>query len=176
MTVSLQEPATAPDRRLRGPDGPQMVAGERLDLDDVHRFGALGTGLLLVGDLGALGQRAVAIAVDAAEVHEQVATTVVRRDEPEPLVVAEPFDRTRCHENPFVFPVVQAKARPDRGKRTRVCQAAVGIFCAQRPRNVARPGPWSRNERTAAWRSSEANSAPATCGTRSLAISTPPSR
>ena len=45
----------------------------------------------------------------------------------------------------------------------------------QRPRYVAWPGPFSRNERTAPWRSSVANRSPASSGTRSSAARAPPS-
>src|SRR5689334_18615555 len=64
----------------------------RLYLRHVHCLGALRTGLLLVGDLGALGQRAITIAVDAREMDEQIAPPIVRRDEAETLVVTEPLD------------------------------------------------------------------------------------
>src|SRR5438445_2566588 len=52
------------------PDGLARLTctgGLDLDLRDAYRLGALGTGLLLIGDLRALGQRAVAIAVDTGE-------------------------------------------------------------------------------------------------------------
>jgi hypothetical protein len=58
-----------------------------LDLGDVDRFRTLGSGLLLIGDLGTLGQRAVAVAVDSREMNKEVATAIVGRDEPETLVV-----------------------------------------------------------------------------------------
>src|SRR5689334_10595223 len=81
--------------------------------------------------------------------HEQVATAVIGRDEPEALVVAEPLDGTRCHENPFVFPVVQAKARLD-PRETYQGQSRNGrILCAYRALKLACSGPWSGNERTA---------------------------
>src|SRR3954451_11246847 len=61
------------------------------DGPDVHRLGALVARLLLVLDLGVLGQRLEALAVDARIVHEQVAVTLVGGDEPEALLVVEPL-------------------------------------------------------------------------------------
>src|SRR6202042_1619635 len=68
-----------------------------LNLVDVDGFGPLRGGLLLIGDLAALGERAVAVGRDARVVDEQVATTVVGGDEAEPLLVAEPFDCAIWH-------------------------------------------------------------------------------
>src|SRR4051812_5187035 len=69
----------------------------RLDLGDVDGLGPLVAGFLLVGDLRALRQRAIAVAGDAGVVHEQVPAAFVGRDEAEALVVTEPLDRPRCH-------------------------------------------------------------------------------
>src|SRR3954465_7904328 len=68
------------------------VALRALQARDVDRLGALVALLLVVGDTRSLRQRAVAVRVDAAVMDEQVAVALVRRDEAEPLVVAEPFD------------------------------------------------------------------------------------
>ena len=53
--------------------------------------------LLLVGDLGTLGERPIAVSRDAREMDEQVAAALVGRDEAEALVVAEPLDRAGTH-------------------------------------------------------------------------------
>src|SRR4029079_9610780 len=69
----------------------------RLDLCDVDRLGTLVAVLLLIGDLRALGEGPIAVAVDPGEVDEEVPSPFVRRDEPEPLVVREPLDRSGAH-------------------------------------------------------------------------------
>src|SRR3954451_8308994 len=79
-------------RRLRCPP-----PAWELDLLDVDGLGAFVARLLLVGDLGSLAQRAVAVAEDPAEVDEQVTAALVGRDEAEALVVAEPLDRPGTH-------------------------------------------------------------------------------
>src|SRR5262249_21760846 len=69
----------------------------RLDLADVHRLGPLVAGFLLVGDARALGQRAVAVGIDARVMDEEVAAALVGRDEAEALVVAEPLHGAGRH-------------------------------------------------------------------------------
>src|SRR5918996_3703309 len=64
---------------------------------DVRGLGALGALRDLVLDLRALGERPEALALDAAEVDEDVLRAVVRGDEPVPLLVAEPLDGSGCH-------------------------------------------------------------------------------
>src|SRR4051794_40383582 len=64
---------------------------------DVYRLRPLVALLLFVGDACSLRQRAVAVRVDAAVMDEQVAVALVRRDEAEPLVVAEPFVGSGCY-------------------------------------------------------------------------------
>src|SRR5262249_29813322 len=64
---------------------------------DVDGAGTLFTGLGLVRDLGALGERPMAVSDDGAEVHEDVLRAVIGRDEPEALVVAKPLDGSCCH-------------------------------------------------------------------------------
>src|SRR5437763_15875925 len=64
------------------------TGSDRLDVD---RLGALLALLGVVGDLRPLLQRAVTLTVDAGVMDEQVLLAVVRRDETEPLVVAEPL-------------------------------------------------------------------------------------
>src|SRR5262245_37277168 len=67
------------------------------ELLDVYGLRALVALLLFVGDLCTLGERAIAVARDAREVDEEVTASLVGRDEPEALVVAEPLDRTGTH-------------------------------------------------------------------------------
>src|SRR3954466_9927266 len=69
----------------------------RLQLGGVARLRALVALVLVVGDLRALGERAVAVARDAAEMDEQVPATLIWGDEAEALVVAEPLDRPGAH-------------------------------------------------------------------------------
>src|SRR5215212_11675373 len=58
----------------RRPQGRRVRVGKRSDLEkrDVDGLGALVALLLLVGHPGALGERAIAVAVDAREVEEKV--------------------------------------------------------------------------------------------------------
>src|SRR5919106_261810 len=74
-------------RQTRGPL-------ERLDVDGLGPLVAL---LGVVADLGTLGERLEAVADDAGVVDEQVLGLVVGRDEPEALVVAEPFHGSGSH-------------------------------------------------------------------------------
>src|ERR1700704_5523499 len=61
---------------------------DRLDVDGLRTLVAL---LRVVGDLRALLQRAISLAVDSGVMNEQVLVAVVGGDETEPLVVAEPL-------------------------------------------------------------------------------------
>src|SRR5215207_5656348 len=90
LPPSSRAPATASSSAALGP------------LQRGHRHGprTLVAGLGLVGDLRAFGQRLEAVAVDAGVMDEQVLATVVRRDEAEALVVAEPFDGSGSHVVP----------------------------------------------------------------------------
>src|SRR3954449_6054578 len=69
----------------------------RSDGPDVDRLRALVTGLRLVLHARALGERAVAIGLDAGVVDEEVLAALVGRDEAKALLVAEPLDGTCCH-------------------------------------------------------------------------------
>src|ERR1700733_13091425 len=64
---------------------------------DVYGLGTLLALLRVVGDLGPLLERAVALAVDAGVMDKQVLVTVIRGNESEPLVVAEPLDCASRH-------------------------------------------------------------------------------
>src|SRR3954449_2155608 len=69
------------------------------DLDPLHvrGVGPLGPGLGVEADLRALGERLKAAARDARVVHEEILAAIVGRDEPEPLLVAEPLHRSSSH-------------------------------------------------------------------------------
>src|SRR3954452_12039926 len=72
-------------------------AADSLDLGDVDRGRALGALLRLVRHLRALCEGLEALGVDARVVDEEVLASVVRRDEAEALVIAEPLDGSGCH-------------------------------------------------------------------------------
>ena len=88
-----------PERVVRdGDDPPERVgARRRVDHLDVDGAGALRALLGLIRDLRALGQGAEPVARDAGEVHEQVLAVVVRLDEAEALLVAEPLHGSCRH-------------------------------------------------------------------------------
>src|SRR3954452_8750074 len=75
--------------RSRGSDGP-----------DVDRLRTLVACLGLVLHARTLGERAVAVGVDAAVVDEEVLAAFIGSDEAEALLVAEPLNGALCH----VFP------------------------------------------------------------------------
>src|SRR3954449_1089351 len=68
-----------------------------LDDPDVRGLRSLGRVAHLVLDLRALDEGAEAVARDAREVHERVLAPVVRGDEPEALLVAEPLHYAGRH-------------------------------------------------------------------------------
>src|SRR3954468_12382165 len=69
----------------------------RSDDPDVDCLRTLVAGLRLVLHARALGERAVAIGLDAGVVDEEVLAALVGRDEAKALLVAEPLDGTCCH-------------------------------------------------------------------------------
>src|SRR5215211_345932 len=77
-----------------------LFLGQDLDDPDVGCLRALAGLAQLVLDLRALRERAEAVTRDTREVHERVLPPVVRGDEPEALLVAEPLDDTSCHTTP----------------------------------------------------------------------------
>jgi hypothetical protein len=85
--------------------------GFRLTLGslDVGGLGTLVPGLDVVGHLGALGEGAMTIGDDRAEVHEGVISTVIGGDEPEALVVAEPLHCACRHLCPPLFGAANAE-------------------------------------------------------------------
>src|SRR5215208_168168 len=68
-----------------------------LDRSYVGGLRALRALAQLVVHLGTFGQRPEPVALDGGEVHERVLTAVIRRDEPEALLVAEPLHDSRSH-------------------------------------------------------------------------------
>src|SRR5437588_6160520 len=74
------------------------IVGMSLERRDVRGLRALGARLGIEGDLRPLGQGAIALSGDGRVVHEEVLPTLVRRDEAEPLVIAEPLDGSGGHE------------------------------------------------------------------------------
>src|SRR4051794_34309947 len=74
-----------------------VAATRSLDRRDVDGLRPLVAGLRLVGDAGTLGERAVAVADDAGVMDEQVLARIVRGDEAEALVIAEPLDGSSGH-------------------------------------------------------------------------------
>src|SRR3954451_3032220 len=88
----------------RGPagSGPSIQTSRRLERLDADGAWALRAGLGLIRDLGALGERAEALRVDRALMHEQVGRAVVGSDEPEALLVAEPLHCASWHLDPSI--------------------------------------------------------------------------
>src|SRR4051794_19560478 len=72
--------------------------GKALYDPDVRRLRALRAFAELVLDLRTLRERAEAVARDRGEVDERVLAPVVRGDEAEALLVAEPLDDTGSHQ------------------------------------------------------------------------------
>src|SRR3954451_585940 len=103
----LNTPAVDPIRRRRAVpsnakrrrSGAAFASEKWSDLQkgDVDGLGALVALLFLVGHPGALGERAVPVAVDPREVDEQVTAALGGRYEAVALVVAEPLDGASRH-------------------------------------------------------------------------------
>src|SRR5205809_7703307 len=77
-----------------------VVRLEALERLDVRGGGALGALLAVVAHLRALGERLEAAALDRAVVDEQILAVVIRRDESEALLVAEPLHGSCGHVVP----------------------------------------------------------------------------
>src|SRR5919106_5109737 len=73
------------------------TAGRASDEADVHRLRSLVARLLLVLDLGILGERLEALAIDAGVVDEEVTVPVVRGNEAVALLLVQPLDGSRRH-------------------------------------------------------------------------------
>src|SRR3954447_2820409 len=85
-----------PQPRMTAIPAAGLVRGllDRLDVDGLRPLVA---GLRLIGDAGALGQGAKAARLDRAVVDEEVLASLVRCDEAEALLVAEPLDGSGRH-------------------------------------------------------------------------------
>src|SRR5271166_1191195 len=104
---TLRPGATSPTPKARGPAGAgphgqslrcfRSKPASPLDGLDVYGLGALVALLRVIGNLRALLKRAVALAVDAGVMDEQVLVAVIRGDETKPLVVAEPLYGASWH-------------------------------------------------------------------------------
>src|SRR4029079_8571789 len=91
------------------------TAGSASDGANVHRLRTLVAGLLLVLDLGVLGERLEPLTVDSRVVDEQVTVSVVRSDEAVALLVVEPLDGSGRHEFPLpacARPVLHRESEP----------------------------------------------------------------
>src|SRR4051812_286423 len=75
-------------------DGPNVAGLDGLNVGGVRSLRAV---LGLERDLRALGQGVEARAADAGVMDEEVLPTVVGRDEPEALLIAEPLHGSSCH-------------------------------------------------------------------------------
>src|SRR5947207_423040 len=104
-------PGTLPLSRVGAArDSPQREGRPSVDRDDsvraaaeprqqdVDGLGALVACLGVVGHLGALGERAVAVADDRLVMDEEVLACLIGGDEAEALLVAEPLDGSCCHD------------------------------------------------------------------------------
>src|SRR4051812_9842488 len=110
------------------------------DRADVDRLRSLVAGLGLVLHARALGERAVAIGLDAAVVDEEVLAAFIGCDEAEALLVAEPLNGALCH----VFPPRRLSCCVCRGSsKATVCER---LHCFRRtgcPAQTARTVPRS---------------------------------
>src|SRR5450759_1717569 len=95
-TISAGNTEGSPKRALAG--RPMSRRSDRLD---VYGLGSLVALLGVVGDLRTLLQRAITLAVDSGVMDEQVLVAIIRCDEAETLVVAEPLYGASWH---VVFP------------------------------------------------------------------------
>jgi stearoyl-CoA desaturase (Delta-9 desaturase) len=97
-----KRPGLKREANLRGGLGARAPRCHPLDRADVGGLRALVARLSLVLHTRTLGERAEALAVDVGVVHEQVLAGLVRSDEAEALVVAEPLDGSSCHGSSHV--------------------------------------------------------------------------
>src|SRR6185312_8270920 len=95
VPARLERPLNAEGPPKRAPSS--VPCRSRSDGRDVYGLRALVALLRVVGDLGALLQRAVPLAVDPRVMDEEVLVAVVRGDEAKPLVVAEPLNGAGRH-------------------------------------------------------------------------------
>src|SRR3954447_12289905 len=113
-----------------------MRQRDLLDRTDVDCLRPLVAGLGLVLHTRALGERAVALGLDAAVVDEEVLAAFIGSDEAEALLVAEPLNGALCH----VFPprrlraasAVVAQRQPSASACTAFTGLVPGPNCAHR--------------------------------------------
>ena len=94
VPASLREPeasCTKTHRAAGQTGGSTQRSGDRSDDADVLRLVALAALGHVELDALTLFQRTVTVALDGAEVHEDVGATIAR-DEPIPLLIVEPLD------------------------------------------------------------------------------------
>src|ERR1700757_748894 len=103
----------------------------RSDRRDVDGLRALLALLRVVGDLGPLLQRAVTLAVDPGVMDEEVLVAVVRGDETEPLVVAEPLHGAGGHL--LCSSTVGACCSAEDASRASTCEACTAFVDLHRP-------------------------------------------
>src|SRR5919109_245758 len=73
---------------------PRVVGSDRAHVRGLRSLGSLAE---LVLDLRSLAERTEAVAFDGGEMDERVLPAVIRGDEPESLLVAEPLHDSGCH-------------------------------------------------------------------------------
>src|SRR4051812_33601452 len=131
----LQAPPAAQKRRRPAIGGPSTKAdGVGLDGLDVHCLRSLVAGLGVIGDLRTLSERPVAVADDPGVVDEEVLSAVIRRDEAEALLVAEPLDCAVWHS---VIPPRVLCAALRGGSSSNACTALAESIPGPAKRKVA---------------------------------------
>src|ERR1035437_4120769 len=97
---------------------------------DVDGLGALVALLCVVGHFRALLQRAIALAVDAGVMDEQILLAVIGGDETEPLVVAEPLYGAGRHVgNSSTVCVCCCAEDAVRASTCELCTTFAGLLC-----------------------------------------------
>src|SRR5436190_2926845 len=119
MTILLSaQPSAVPAATLSAATG--MHVAPLLDERDVDGLRALVAVLGVVGDPRALGEGAEAVGVDARVVDEEVLAALVRCDEAEALLVAEPLHGSGSHMS-CIPPRDLRALRPRRVLRSNDC-------------------------------------------------------
>src|SRR5204863_3582719 len=155
-----------------GGDAPDLIRARcpRSDRRDVDGLRALVADLGVIGHLGAFGERLVALAHDALVMDEEILARLVRRDEPEPLLVAEPLHGSSCH-GCYLLCVAKRGGADEQRLRTLALPNARPVARRDRPSVVRPPAPdrildnsrTSRGRR-AQWRSIDTVPVPHDCG------------
>src|SRR5947207_2392699 len=122
-------------RRRPAVGGPSTKSdGVGLDGLDVHCLRSLVAGLGVIGDLRTLSERPVAVADDPGVVDEEVLSAVIRCDEAEALLVAEPLDCAVWHS---VIPPRVLCAALRGGSSSNACTALAESIPGPAKRKVA---------------------------------------